>query len=1322
MAKLPITPSKALTPILKYGYGILDDLGFFSRAEKVIDLLPPKAQVGKGSDIITKIEELGGKQVKDELLFTGLKDEFIESPRVTTKELKDYLNENKTRIQEKVRSQKKVDEQDIGDLQSTKEIQEASFFYGTPNPADGGIGVPQWVLTEGFNIDGGETSFVQGSITVKDLQPDVFKSTISSLLDFDKDYVNYSDNALFGDNTITFTSNVNDKNMVYNNLIADINESKFPFIEITKDGSNIKTIGNNEMGWLTYLSQPEGDIKRNFVIKSNSLNEAQLQANKLLLDHERRDLRRKSEGATIDLSPKHENYTVGGGDNYQEIILTAQDKQDKYLEKVGDIPEEFSKSIKDNFIFSPDRETHFSQDFRDYLFETQGFGVLTDSSYLYGMSKPKMHNFFKTTYGIDEKDLSTLDKLVKSIPFGDNDKKPYKMLELINKGKLNFEGSNAPFRGLELTDNGEIFATKGDYSVDIHFPEKNIIVYARTKDRIDEDNGKNLATEELQSDLGQRGRPTKEGMAFGKKELKQIINKKSPVVHGDFMDAYNDLNEISNIGDIKFNAMLLDDRDLQYSNVFRNPYINKFFDSTTQFSDKNFNKFSIPELINSSQSKYKFHHLKDRGAQNLTEFGLTKLDDAPNITQFYANKKAILPAGERSPNIIAQIKENYETPLSSGRDYTIYDTYQSNKNQLYSNIEDFTNNDDFTHLSDRFIQPAISQKSNALSRNDLMLDVGANSFLTRYNDDGTATFNENRDSFVDIFNPYHVVLDEFSPTDIAKYDAYHRSYIENDMSIRIIKDKLMAEKDIDGQPLLKESDLPLSNDELFEKYKKSTMYERGTVIGAGSHITKYLEKEFLPRVTVDRMNANIDKMNNFIKRHDGLRVNDSGKRFKYDDYLKVVDQDLKNMPVYPAGLKEYMQLKAKTERAISRIAKIINYNNTETGQNTYFQNFKFDFGNNPDEVAFNKLKNFDIANEKLRFYKETLEKNSRKEIPSLPFLGDSKKFAEVGIKRLILKGIEEGYDSVSVLPAHVHTERWRTPSLKQFYDVTVPSVIKDILKGTGQQAQIKKIFPDANVKQRYNELKKLESVTDELMNTTFNNKSNIAKMSANDMFQYLTTNTTSVNLDGINISKPTPLASALQRAYTPLSGALQDADAKNDITSIINKDMFFNNSVTAESLADVLSQKGEDLTILRAINNRYQEKYGEKLTSGTLLNRLRVLKMAHKNGINNVDDLMNGTIFKARQKYGGEKTNAQRYDTEVYNNFIDNMYVGDTTSGANAYLPSITIKLTPELKEYAQSGISLYTSLPVAVGTGAVTAQQILGTEEDIVEEEDDIL
>ena len=168
--------------------------------------------------------------------------------------------------------------------------------------------------------------------------------------------------------------------------------------------------------------------------------------------------------------------------------------------------------------------------------------------------------------------------------------------------------------------------------------------------------------------------------------------------------------------------------------------------------------------------------------------------------------------------------------------------------------------------------------------------------------------------------------------------------------------------------------------------------------------------------------------------------------------------------------------------------------------------------------------------------------------------------------------------------------------------------------------------------------------------------------------------------------------------------------------------MFFNNAVTRKGLEDMLSPQGEDMTILRAISNLYQEKYGEKLKSGDILNRLRVLKMAHKNGINNVDDLMNGTIFKRNQKYGGEKTDDQRYDAEVYNNFIDNMYVGDTTSGANAYLPSITIKLTPELKEYAQSGISLYTSLPVTVGAGAVTAQQILGTEEDIVEEEDDVL
>ena len=48
--------------------------------------------------------------------------------------------------------------------------------------------------------------------------------------------------------------------------------------------------------------------------------------------------------------------------------------------------------------------------------------------------------------------------------------------------------------------------------------------------------------------------------------------------------------------------------------------------------------------------------------------------------------------------------------------------------------------------------------------------------------------------------------------------------------------------------------------------------------------------------------------------------------------------------------------------------------------------------------------------------------NSRKNIPSLPFIGDSKKFAEVGIKRLILKGIEEGYDTYQFF---LHMFMWK---------------------------------------------------------------------------------------------------------------------------------------------------------------------------------------------------------------------------------------------------------------------------------------------------------
>ena len=92
-----------------------------------------------------------------------------------------------------------------------------------------------------------------------------------------------------------------------------------------------------------------------------------------------------------------------------------------------------------------------------------------------------------------------------------------------------------------------------------------------------------------------------------------------------------ELDEISNIGDLRFNSLLLDNRQTNFDKTFKNVVGSPtFFDVTKQHQDKNFKKFTIPEIIEASQKKYKFHELKDTQVKNLTNLGFSKLDDAPN--------------------------------------------------------------------------------------------------------------------------------------------------------------------------------------------------------------------------------------------------------------------------------------------------------------------------------------------------------------------------------------------------------------------------------------------------------------------------------------------------------------------------------------------------------------------------------------------------------------------------------------------------------------------------------------------------------------------
>lgn len=71
-----------------------------------------------------------------------------------------------------------------------------------------------------------------------------------------------------------------------------------------------------------------------------------------------------------------------------------------------------------------------------------------------------------------------------------------------------------------------------------------------------------------------------------------------------------------------------------------------------------------------------------------------------------------------------------------------------------------------------------------------------------------------------------------------------------------------------------------------------------------------------------------------------------------------------------------------------------------------------------------------------------------------PFVGKSDKFAEVGIKRLLIKAVEEGKDYIQFSDGDVQDVRWNEEGLKTFYDRIIPKAASKV---------VKKLDPDASV-------------------------------------------------------------------------------------------------------------------------------------------------------------------------------------------------------------------------------------------------------------------
>ncbi len=71
-----------------------------------------------------------------------------------------------------------------------------------------------------------------------------------------------------------------------------------------------------------------------------------------------------------------------------------------------------------------------------------------------------------------------------------------------------------------------------------------------------------------------------------------------------------------------------------------------------------------------------------------------------------------------------------------------------------------------------------------------------------------------------------------------------------------------------------------------------------------------------------------------------------------------------------------------------------------------------------------------------------------------PFVGSSEKFAEVGIKRLLSKAVEEGKSYVSFSSGDVQYDRWNEEGLMPFYDKIIPKVAKKVAKRFDPDAKV----------------------------------------------------------------------------------------------------------------------------------------------------------------------------------------------------------------------------------------------------------------------------
>ena len=883
--------AKGLAKLFRYGFGALDDLGMFSPTEKAIDMLPQKT--GTPEQMFSQIGKIGGKGVKEEMLFTGIEDAFATAPKVTNQQLKDYLSNNKTRINEIIKSEAKA-----------KEKGQITYFkHFDPN-----------VLTN-ITQDGRRLRILEGFTTgddytlkfIDDLAKDpnrtgtldnpfISKIDQDELSDnfygaIDRKYFNMVDQlddneeilGLENTNKADMHAKLRDKNL--ENLI------KVRFIDEDKIAYTIR--GNNNVG---YEVQGGTNLDKNaiddvYIARADNFNEAVLQLNEYR--RQAQELGTKNQlikDTTIDLRPKHESYTLPGGKNYQEILLKLEEPIDNVASIAGKYDDVIE--ISDNFLVVK-------------------LNAITGSPSEAALSKD----------------------MIKVLKSGEP-------VKIDDRNKIRYNKD---------TDNIEVL--KQDYINTSHTgDEKNVVVFARTKDRVDEEGRKILYAEEIQSDMSQQGR--KKGLVMGQKEKKAFINKNNPIIYGDILDSIEKLKNTTNISDLKAVRVLqTEPRDIRIGRIEPAKQLIGFENDNAIFNIINNNRdfknaHTFEDIVKKYQTKYKFNELKDNSTKRLTNQGFNKT----NINE-----------------IDKEILEESGISVPQG---------------LYSDVSDFVD---------------MSLFKNRISA---IKKVTADKIYNR--------------EFNKTFGPLDDAGDPINRIEPQKFIDFNNN---------ILKKILGAE-----------NHKKFLDNSIKEQTKESLEL-----------FTNTSTKKFNELKDDDKMDMSLSQLTSIPDTADGFL-----DRFN----------EMRQRGMTKAEFKEFVIEPRIQSKLNSELTK-----NIEPLEREKISAKNFDYSDNAIDEVYDGLIELDDNLDKAVKYDVTIRPIS--DMPSAPFIGTSERFTELGIKRLLKYAKDNNYDGVSFSSGLIHDKRWKQPNLTQYYDVVIPKVAKNILKGTDAKLEYKTIFTDADFKKDF---------------------------------------------------------------------------------------------------------------------------------------------------------------------------------------------------------------------------------------------------------------